>query len=96
METSSLKGTRAAKAYAGAGSVAFETLSALRTILSLNAVTKSIESFAEKTRAAFEKTKGLLVREGLANGSVTAAFIVRMSHFDNGFTFAYLKPNIVF
>ena len=70
------KGERASKAYAKAGSVAYSSVSAIKTVLSLNAATKVIEEYKEATLDAFRIAAGSHWKEGFASGSMFASFIV--------------------
>lgn len=62
------KSNAANKSYAKAGTVAYQTLSQLRTILALNAVPRMIERYAEATSEAKLQAEKLLIKVGLANG----------------------------
>ena len=62
------KGKRAAESYKAAGSVAYSTVSAIRTVLSLNAVEDMIERYKVATTQAFEVATQILIKIGLANG----------------------------
>jgi len=69
------KSNAANKSYAKAGTVAYQTLSQLRTILALNAVPRMIERYAEATSEAKLQAEKLLIKVGLANGSMLGTFI---------------------
>jgi ATP-binding cassette subfamily B (MDR/TAP) protein 1 len=62
------KGATAAAAYSKAGSVAYNTISAIKTVLSLNAIPEMIHQYSEATFEAYEKSIGLLWKAGFANG----------------------------
>ena len=62
------RGATAAKAYSKAGSVAYSTVSAIKTILSLNAIAEMIQQYSEATLEAYTKSIGLLWKTGFANG----------------------------
>mmetsp|Transcript_16049 Transcript_16049/g.23730 ORF Transcript_16049/g.23730 Transcript_16049/m.23730 type:complete len:1474 (-) Transcript_16049:102-4523(-) len=70
------KGTRAAKSYAKAGSVAYSTVSAIKTVLSLNAITEMIEQYKEATMAAYRNAVKPLWIQGFAFGSMLGSFIL--------------------
>lgn len=70
------KSSSAAAAYARAGSVAYSTVSAIRTVLSLNAIPIMIALYAEATMEAFKQAKKLLWKAGLANGGMLGSFIL--------------------
>ncbi len=62
------KGVRSAEAYKTAGSVAYTTVAAIKTVLSLNAIPKMIEHYADATAEAYKKSISILCYQGLANG----------------------------
>jgi ATP-binding cassette subfamily B (MDR/TAP) protein 1 len=63
------KGVRSAEAYKTAGSVSYTTVAAIRTVLSLNAIPKMIEHYADATTEAYKKSISILCYQGLANGT---------------------------
>ena len=65
------KSSRAAKAYSEAGSVAYSTISAFRTVLSLNATEKMILKYKAATQEAFKNATAVLLKQGFANGKET-------------------------
>ena len=69
-------GSRAAKSYAKAGSVAYSTVSAIRTVLSLNAVTEMISQYKAATLEAFKTSVQPLWQQGFAFGSMLGSFIL--------------------
>jgi ATP-binding cassette, subfamily B (MDR/TAP), member 1 len=70
------KTSRANESYAKAGSVVYETVSSIRTILSLNAIEQVIASFQEATQEAYVGAVSQVVYLGIANGSVMASFLL--------------------
>jgi ATP-binding cassette subfamily B (MDR/TAP) protein 1 len=62
------KGSRAAKSYRRAGGVAYSTVSAIKTVLSLNAVSEMIRQYTDATQEAFKNAISILVKQGFANG----------------------------
>ena len=68
------KTARANQCYEEAGSVAYTTISSIRTILSLNAVETMVERYTAATQRAFASATSPLLYIGFLNGSVTAAF----------------------
>jgi ATP-binding cassette subfamily B (MDR/TAP) protein 1 len=56
------------KAYAKAGSVAYQTVSSIRTVFALNAVPEMIKVYAEATQDAYNKAVRPLIKIGLVNG----------------------------
>lgn len=62
------KSTSAAAAYSKAGSVAYNTVSAIKTVLSLNALPEMIKQYSTATLEAFKQAKKLLWQAGFANG----------------------------
>ena len=69
------KSTRAAEAYSKAGSVAYSTVSGIKTVLSLNAVSAMIQHYKEATQQALNIATGVLLKQGFANGSMLGSFI---------------------
>ena len=62
------KGARAAQAYKTASGVAYTAVSAIKTVLSLNAIPEMIRQYAEATQEAFDRATSVLIKQGLANG----------------------------
>jgi ATP-binding cassette subfamily B (MDR/TAP) protein 1 len=62
------KSARAAKSYGRAGSLAYSSVSAIRTVLSLNAVPQMIRQYSEATQDAFNNATSILLKQGFANG----------------------------
>lgn len=69
------KGSRASAAYSLAGSTAYATVSSIKTVLSLNAITEMIEQYKEATLEAYKQSVGPLVKQGFAFGSMLGTFI---------------------
>uniref|UniRef100_A0A7S2YI40 Bile salt export pump n=2 Tax=Entomoneis paludosa TaxID=265537 RepID=A0A7S2YI40_9STRA len=70
------KGKRAAASYKTAGSVAYSTVSAIRTVLSLNAIPSMVERYQEATSEAYELATQVLIKIGFANGSMLGTFLL--------------------
>uniref|UniRef100_A0A7S2L570 Bile salt export pump n=1 Tax=Leptocylindrus danicus TaxID=163516 RepID=A0A7S2L570_9STRA len=68
--------TRANDAYAKAGSVAYSTVSSIRTVLSLNACEVCIDKFKSATLEAYVTSTKLAGYEGFVNGFMMGAFIL--------------------
>lgn len=68
MQLNQSKGTRAAAAYKQAGGVAYSAVSAIKTVLSLNAIQTMIDKYAEATQDAYHQATGILIKQGFANG----------------------------
>jgi ATP-binding cassette subfamily B (MDR/TAP) protein 1 len=64
------KGTRAAAAYKSAGGVAYSSVSAIKTVLSLNAIQTMIGKYAKATSDAYTQATGILIKQGFANGEM--------------------------
>ncbi len=75
------KGTRSAEAYSKAGSVAYTTVSSIRTVLSLNAIPSFIRQYEEATSEAMKMATSMLLKIGLANGKVTGLSDVHLCWF---------------
>jgi ATP-binding cassette subfamily B (MDR/TAP) protein 1 len=67
---------RAAEAYSEAGGIVYNTISSLRTILSLNAVLAMVEKFKDATQRAFVGAAGLAYLVGLATGSMLGCMVL--------------------
>jgi len=66
------------QAYAKAGAIVFETVSAIRTVLSLNAVEESIKRFEDATQSAYDGAIKNLTPIGLAAGCNLGSFNILM------------------
>jgi ATP-binding cassette subfamily B (MDR/TAP) protein 1 len=69
------KSARAAQSYSRAGSVAYSTVSAIKTVLSLNAIPAMIKQYSDATQEAFKNATAVLLKQGFANGSMLGSFI---------------------
>jgi ATP-binding cassette subfamily B (MDR/TAP) protein 1 len=69
------KTSRAATAYSHAGSVAYSTVSGIKTVLSLNAAQKMIDQYKDATLEAYKIATGVLLKQGFANGSMLGSFL---------------------
>ena len=67
---------RANAAYKEAGATCYQTISSIRTILSLNAAQTMIDQFTKGTAKAYTEAVSQLQYLGLANGSIMASFLV--------------------
>ena len=76
MHFNQTKSARAQAAYARAGGVAYTSISSIRTVLSLNAVSAVIAQYNEATKEAFQMTVSTLWKHGLANGSMAGTFTI--------------------
>jgi ATP-binding cassette, subfamily B (MDR/TAP), member 1 len=68
LQLNQTKGTRGAAAYKTAGSVAYTTVSAIKTVLSLNAISTMIQKYSDATQEAYLHATGILIKQGAANG----------------------------
>jgi ATP-binding cassette, subfamily B (MDR/TAP), member 1 len=59
---------RAAKYYERAGGIAYSAVSAIKTVLSLNAIPEMIRQYNQATKEAFHQATLTLCKKGLANG----------------------------
>ena len=75
MKINQSKGTRANAAYSRAGSVAYATVSSIRTVLSLNAIMQMIEQYKEATVEAYNQNVKPLLKQGLVFGSMLTTFL---------------------
>lgn len=69
------KSKRSAEAYSRAGSVAYSTVSGIRTVLSLNAISTMLSKYQEATKDAMDIATSILIKQGFANGSMLGSFI---------------------
>jgi ATP-binding cassette subfamily B (MDR/TAP) protein 1 len=71
MQVVALNQTRSARAsgyYSRAASVSYTSVSAIRTVLALNAIPEMIRQYTQATQEAFDQAVKIVFREGLANG----------------------------
>jgi ATP-binding cassette, subfamily B (MDR/TAP), member 1 len=69
MSLNQTKGARSAACYKAAGAIAYTAVSAIRTVLSLNAVPEFLRQYAIATEEAYKSSTIALLKEGVANGS---------------------------
>jgi len=69
------KSSRSNQAYAKAGSVAYSTISGIKTVLSLNAAPTMIQQYKEATKEAFLNATRPLLGQGFVNGGMLGSFI---------------------
>jgi ATP-binding cassette, subfamily B (MDR/TAP), member 1 len=69
------KSSRAGEAYSQAGSIAYSSVSAIRTVLSLNAVPAMVKQYSDATLQAFRNATGTLLKQGFANGAMLGSFL---------------------
>jgi ATP-binding cassette, subfamily B (MDR/TAP), member 1 len=70
------KGTRAAKSYKEAGGVAYSSVSAIRTVLSLNAIPEMVRQYTDATQEAYNKSVSILLQQGFFNGAMLGSFLL--------------------
>jgi len=63
------RGARSSEIYSHAGGIAYEAVSSVRTVLSLNGVPELIQRYADATAEALSSSVSFLVKQGLANGA---------------------------
>jgi len=76
IQISQSKSSRATEAYSRAGSVAYTTVSGIKTILSLNAGPKMIQKYGEATEDAFNKATKPLAKQGFVYGMMLGSFMI--------------------
>jgi ATP-binding cassette, subfamily B (MDR/TAP), member 1 len=76
LQLNQTKGSRAAAAYQQASSVAYSAVSAIKTVLSLNAEGRMIQHYNDATQEAFTQATKVLLKQGLANGSLPGSFML--------------------
>ncbi|CAJ1946712.1 unnamed protein product [Cylindrotheca closterium] len=64
------------KAYSNAGSVAYSTVSGIKTVLSLNAMQTMIKKYKDATQEAMQIATGTLWKMGFFNGGMLGSFIL--------------------
>ena len=69
------KGSRASAAYSLAASIAYATVSSIKTVLSLNAIPEMISQYKEATLEAYKQSVAPLLKQGFAFGSMLGSFI---------------------
>jgi ATP-binding cassette, subfamily B (MDR/TAP), member 1 len=77
MEIYRTKSTRAAASYKAAGSIAYTAVSAIRTVLSLNAVPEFLRQYSVATQEAYKSSTASILKEGLANGGMLCGIILQ-------------------
>lgn len=80
MSMNQKKTTNASKSYKRAGGVAYSAVSAIKTVLSLNAVPELIRQYKEATEEAFKSSVSVLPMTGFANGKICDAFGTSDNH----------------
>jgi ATP-binding cassette, subfamily B (MDR/TAP), member 1 len=76
LQLNQTKGSRAAAAYKQASSVAYSSVSSIKTVLSLNAVRRMIDLYKDATQEAFKQATSILLKQGVANGSMLGSFMM--------------------
>ena len=66
---------RATKAYSSAGGVAYQAVSSIRTVLSLNSVPIFIKEYKAATMEAYRSAVSPLWKQGFVNGSMLGSFV---------------------
>jgi ATP-binding cassette, subfamily B (MDR/TAP), member 1 len=64
------KSSRAAASYKTASGVAYSAVSAIKTVLSLNAVQEMIDKYVDATQEAYNSATGILIKQGLSFGKL--------------------------
>jgi len=91
IQISQSKSSRATEAYSRAGSVAYSTVSGIKTILSLNAGPKMIEKYGEATEDAFNRATKPLAKQGFVFGMMLGSFMIMYCIFTLFGTFQIYK-----
>jgi len=76
MKVTTTQSERAAKNYEQTGGVVYGTISAIRTIFSLNACESAIKNFEESTQRAYKSATKSTYMVGLGNGLLMASFLL--------------------
>lgn len=75
VKTNQTKTAAASECYSKAGSVAYSTVSGIKTVLSLNAGSAMIEQYKAATSEAFFMAKKGLIQRGFVNGMMLGCFL---------------------
>lgn len=75
MQLNQRQTSEATKSYAQAGSVAYETVANIRTVLAMGAMDKMIQRYKEATLGAYNSSVRPLIKIGLVNGSMLGSFL---------------------
>jgi ATP-binding cassette subfamily B (MDR/TAP) protein 1 len=75
LQINQTKGSRAAASYTTASGVAYSSVSAIKTVLSLNAIQEMIDRYFEATLVAYNIATKVLIKQGLANGTSSSVFL---------------------
>jgi ATP-binding cassette subfamily B (MDR/TAP) protein 1 len=76
IKVTTTQSARASETYAEAGGIVFNTVSSIRTILSLNAVQSMITKYSIATQKILDVASGLASWIGLANGAMMGSFLL--------------------
>jgi ATP-binding cassette subfamily B (MDR/TAP) protein 1 len=76
MSLNQKKGANAAESYKTAGGIAYSSVSAVKTVLSLNGVQDMVNVYKEATHEAFTSSVKILIKQGFANGAMLGSFLL--------------------
>jgi ABC-type multidrug transport system fused ATPase/permease subunit len=76
IKVTTTQSARASETYQEAGGIVFNTVSSIRTILSLNAVQSMISKYTIATQKTLDEAAGLASWIGLANGAMMGSFLL--------------------
>jgi ATP-binding cassette, subfamily B (MDR/TAP), member 1 len=83
LQLNQTKGSRAAASYKTASGVAYSSVSAIKTVLSLNGVQEMIFRYTEATQEAYMSNIGVLIKIGLANGRKRGYIFMQFKEFSS-------------
>jgi ATP-binding cassette, subfamily B (MDR/TAP), member 1 len=83
MHLNQTKGARAAVAYKNAGGVAYSAVSAIKTVLSLNAVQTMIDNYSVATLAAYRQATAVLIKQGFFNGMLSVSVFALLFQYQS-------------
>jgi len=70
------KSARSGQAYSKAGSIAYSTVSGIKTVLSLNAISRMVSKYNSATEDAFKIATKPLIRQGFTAGMMLGSFLI--------------------
>lgn len=76
MNLNQRKGQNATENYKVAGGIAYTSVAAVKTVLSLNGVQQMVNKYKDATQLAFHSSVRLLIKQGFANGAMLGSFLL--------------------
>ena len=76
MSLNQKKGHNASESYKTAGGIAYASVSAVKTVLSLNGIQQMVDKYKQATQEAFSSSVRILIKQGFANGAMLGSFLL--------------------